>query len=131
MGKQIKAYIPTKEICIPMLISDAEIQALPPKDKRYKHSFGRGLYLEIWPTGKKYWRLKYRLEGREKTYAIGVFPEVSLAAAVKATEDAKSLVRQHIDPVKVRRHIKQNPPPKSLFRLVLSHEGELTIETDI
>ena len=50
-----------------------------PKDKPYKLSDEKGLYLLINPKGAKYWRLKYRYGGKEKTLALGVYPEVSLA----------------------------------------------------
>ena len=45
-----------------------------------KLSGGGGLYLLITPAGSASWRVKYRIEGKEKTYSIGNYPEVSLAA---------------------------------------------------
>ena len=54
-----------------------------PKDKPYKLSDEKGLYLLINPKGAKYWRLKYRYGGKEKTLALGVYPEVSLAEALQ------------------------------------------------
>ena len=42
---------------------------------------GGGMYLEVMPTGSKYWRLKYRFGGKEKRLAFGVYPDVSLAQA--------------------------------------------------
>jgi Arm DNA-binding domain len=38
----------------------------------------RGLYLEISPAGGKWWRLKYRFEGKEKRLSLGVYPDVGL-----------------------------------------------------
>ena len=46
-----------------------------------KLSDGGGLYLLITPSGSASWRIKYRVEGKEKTYSIGNYPDVSLAAA--------------------------------------------------
>jgi hypothetical protein len=40
-----------------------------------------GLYLQIMPNGSKYWRMKYRIFGKEKSLALGVYPEVTLAEA--------------------------------------------------
>lgn len=42
------------------------IEAATPKAKPYKLSDGQGLYLEVMPSGAKYWRLKYRIAGKEK-----------------------------------------------------------------
>ena len=38
-----------------------------------------GLFLLVQPSGGKLWRLKYRVDGREKNLAIGSYPEISLA----------------------------------------------------
>jgi len=43
-------------------------------NKPYKLSDGQGLYLEVTPKGQKYWRLKYRFDGKEKRLSIGVYP---------------------------------------------------------
>ena len=53
-------------------------QILPPEAKQYRVSFGNGLMLQIMPTGKKYWRKKYRYAGKERILSLGVFPEVGL-----------------------------------------------------
>ena len=50
-----------------------------PKEKDYKLSDERGLYLLVKTTGARYWRLKYRIAGKEKKLALGVYPDVSLA----------------------------------------------------
>ena len=43
-----------------------QVDAAKPKDKPYKLADGGGLYLLIKPNGGKYWRLKYRVAGKEK-----------------------------------------------------------------
>lgn len=47
------------------------------------------MYLEVMPTGSRYWRLKYRYAGKEKRLALGVFPEVTLADARSLRDDAR------------------------------------------
>ena len=71
---------------------------------------GRGLYLEIAPSGGKWWRLKYRIGGKEKRLSLGVYSaagsktvETSLEAARKAAEDARRLVKDGIDPSQKRK----------------------------
>ena len=56
-----------------------------PREKPYKLAAGGGLYLEVMPTGSKYWRWKYRYGNKEKRIALGVFPEVSLMQIGRAS----------------------------------------------
>jgi integrase len=69
-----------------------------PKAKPYKLSDEKGMFLLINPNGSRYWRLKYRYGGKEKTLALGVYPEVSLAEARGRRSAARSLLRDQIDP---------------------------------
>lgn len=75
-----------------------KIRNTKPSDKPQRLFDGGGLYLELSPTGARYWRLKYRYAGKEKVLALGVFPTVSLADARKARDDARTLLRTCIDP---------------------------------
>lgn len=62
-----------------------------------KHSDGGGLYLHVKSSGK-YWRLAYRFADKQKTLALGVYPEVSLLKARKRREAARELLAEGIDP---------------------------------
>jgi len=42
------------------------VRSAAPREKPYKLAAGAGLYLEVMPTGAKYWRWKYRHAGKEK-----------------------------------------------------------------
>lgn len=64
------------------------------------------MYLEVMPNGSKYWRLKYRFDGKEKRLALGVYPEVSLLDARKAREAAREALRSGVDPFHEKRRIK-------------------------
>lgn len=66
--------------------------------KPYKMADGAGLYLEVDPSGGKYWRFKYRRIGKEKRISLGVYPEVSLANARKARDGCRQQLAQGIDP---------------------------------
>lgn len=68
------------------------------REKDYKLSDEKGLYLLVKKSGAKYWRLKYRVNGKEKTLAIGVFPEVTLAMARKRRDVARAQIQTGIDP---------------------------------
>ena len=55
-----------------MALTDKEIQALKPADKRYKVTDGDGLYLLVNPAGGKYWYMKYSLGGRPQEVVFGL-----------------------------------------------------------
>jgi hypothetical protein len=59
------------------MLTDTACKNAKPRDKAYKLSDEKGLYLEIMPTGSKYFRLKYRFESKEKRLALGVYSPVS------------------------------------------------------
>ncbi len=69
-----------------------------PTEKPYRLAAGGGLYLEVMPSGSKYWRWKYRFAGKEKRLALGVFPEVSIADAGKRRDEARAQLRAGVDP---------------------------------
>lgn len=80
------------------MLTDAACKNAKPGDKPYKLSDEKGLFLLINPNGSKYWRLKYRIDGKEKLYAIGVYPETSLANARDRRDEARRQVKNGIDP---------------------------------
>lgn len=82
-----------------MALTDTQCKAAQPKDKKYKLFDSEGLYLEVIPAGGKYWRLKYRRNGKEKRFAIGVYPKVSLLKARKEKERIKELLSAGVDPI--------------------------------
>src|ERR1035437_10268862 len=61
------------------LLTIRKIKALEPRSKRYTVSDGRGLGVEVQPSGLKSWRLRYRLRGRPGKINLGRFPVLSLA----------------------------------------------------
>lgn len=69
---------------------------------------GGGLFLELHKNGRKYWRLKYRINNKEKRLALGVFPEVSLEQARLLREDARMLLNAGKDPLLERKKAKAN-----------------------
>ena len=89
-----------------MPLSDAALRNAKPKDKPYKLADGDGLYLLIKPDGGRYWRLKYRFAGKEKVLALGVYPEVTLAEAREARDEARRLLKRGTDPSAERKERK-------------------------
>jgi len=90
-----------------MALTEIAAKNAKPQSGQYKLSAGDGMYLLIKPTGGKYWRLKYRYAGKEKIYAIGVYPEISLKLARELKDDIRVKLRNGIDPTAERKAIKQ------------------------
>ena len=63
-----------------------------PTGNPYKLGDSGGLYVEVRPDGGKYWRLKYRIGGKEKRLSLGVYPEVTLAKARERRDEARKLL---------------------------------------
>jgi integrase len=77
-----------------------------PRETMYRLAAGKGLYLQVMPTGARYWRLKYRFAGKARMMGVGVFPEVSVAAARDARDVARKLLVSGVDPSVQRRMAK-------------------------
>lgn len=66
-----------------MPLTATAIRNAKPGEKTIKLFNGRGLYLEVSPAGRKWWRLKYRFDSKEKWLSLSVYPDVSLKDARK------------------------------------------------
>lgn len=86
-----------------MALTDTAIRAARPRDREYKLADGRGLYLLVTPAGGKLWRLKYRSHGVERKLAFGKYPDVSLSAARKARDEARTKAVSGDDPAAAKR----------------------------
>ena len=81
-----------------MKLNARQVDAAKPREKAYKLADGAGLYLEVVPSGSRYWRMKYRFNGKERRMAFGVYPAVSLAQARALRDEAKKKLAEGIDP---------------------------------
>ena len=90
-----------------MPLNARQVETAKPKDKEYKLTDERGLYLLVKPNGSKYWRLKYRIAGKEKKLAIGVYPDFSLADARLKRDEARKLLADGLDPSEQKQLEKQ------------------------
>ena len=57
-----------------MTLTDMRIKALKPKARRYQVTDGRGLSVEVLPSGVVAWRYRYRLHGKLEKVALGQYP---------------------------------------------------------
>jgi len=85
-------------------LTDKAVKAFATKAELGKKlADGGGLHMFITPAGGATWRIKYRVDGKEKLYSIGPYPLVTLAAARIEHGEVKSLLLEGKDPVSNRR----------------------------
>lgn len=89
-----------------MPLTDISVRQAKPRTRPYKVSDGGGLMLLIQPNGAKWWRMRYRFEGREKMLSLGLYPEVSLSLARERHGEARRQLVEGLDPSLVRRREK-------------------------
>ena len=99
-----------------MALTDMEVKKAKATDKPVKLTDGGGLFLLVQPNGAKYWRFAYRFVGKQKTLALGVYPDVPLVGywhdpqtkkvwvkgARELREDARKLLANDTDPGAVK-----------------------------
>jgi Arm DNA-binding domain len=81
-----------------MPLTDISAKSAKPKEKLYKLSDEKGLFLSVRPNGGKYWQMKYRFDGKEKILSFGVYPEVSLKEAREKRDSARKQIKDGVDP---------------------------------
>ena len=86
-----------------MPLTETQIKALKPGEKARKAADEKGLYLLVQPGGGKLWRLKYRVDGKEKLLALGAYPDVSLKMARERRDEARRILADGIDPSEQRK----------------------------
>ena len=86
-----------------MALTALEVSKSKAADKPQRLADGGNMYLLIQPNGAKYWRMDYRLAGKRKTLAIGVYPDMSLSDAREQREQARKLIANGVDPVAVKK----------------------------
>ena len=85
-----------------MALTNLEVKNAKTTDKPIKLSDGGGLFLLVQPNGAKYWRLAYRFANKQKTLALGVYPDVSLVDARTRRDEARKLLANDADPSAVK-----------------------------
>jgi integrase len=104
------------------------VENAKPGERPYKIGCGNRLVLLVTPKRGKYWRLKYRLNGEERGYSLGTYPDVSLALARQKAADAAGLLRSGVDPAEARREqqaetVAQGDTFKAIAEEWLSQQG--------
>lgn len=102
------------------MLNDIQCRNAKPQDKPYKLTDGKGLYLEVKPTGVKAWRYRFKLSDKESVFAIGDYPAITLVDARKKREEARALVKKGINPAHNRQleKIKRGQDAATTFEAV-------------
>ncbi|MDX8410866.1 MAG: integrase arm-type DNA-binding domain-containing protein [Mariprofundaceae bacterium] len=114
-----------------MALTDTAIRNAKPGGKARKMFDGKGLYVEVVPSGGKRWRLKYRFNGKEKRISLGVYPDVSLKDARDRRDEARKLLANDIDPSENRKAKKASREERAANSFeVLAREWFAKFSTD-
>lgn len=102
------------------MLTDVKVRAAKPQNRPYKLSDGRGLHLLVHPNGGRYWQVRYRFAGKEKTASLGSYPELSLAEARDKCDEVRKQVRDGLDPTfeKKREKLGLQERNQKTFRVV-------------
>ena len=102
-----------------MALTDTKIKNAKPQLKKYKLYDGGGLYIVVAPSGGKWWRFKYRLDGKERLLSLGIYPDISLAKARERRDTARTQVAEGIDPSQARKAEKEaKAQDKNTFEVI-------------
>jgi len=107
------------------MLTDAHVRKIKPLEKKKRYADEKGLYLEVTPSGGRFWRLKYRFNGRESTLTIGSYPEVSLAQARRTRDGARVQLYKNIDPNAAKNDRLQQTDENKLFKAVIKENTYL------
>ncbi len=100
-----------------MPLSDTACKNAKPKEKPYKLADEKGMFLLVNPNGSKYFRLKYRFGGTEKSFALGVYPETTLKEAREKRDAARKQLTDGIDP-NIARKIEKAGSIENTFKAI-------------
>ncbi len=101
-----------------MALTDVAVRTAKPREKSYKLFDSGGLYLEVSPSGGKWWRFKYRVAGKEKRLSFGTYPDVPLKAAREKRDATRQQHAAGIDPGAARRAEKLSQAGAESFEAV-------------
>lgn len=89
-----------------MPLTDISIRNAKPGEKPTKLFDERGLFLLVTPTGGKWWRLRYKFDGKEKLLSLGIYPDTRLKDARIRRDEARKLLADGVDPGENRKAVK-------------------------
>lgn len=89
-----------------MALTDIAIRTAKAGSKDYKMADAGGLYVLVTPAGGKLWRLKFRVDGKERKLTIGRYPDIGLGEARKRRDAAREQLAMGSDPAREKQRKK-------------------------
>lgn len=90
------------------MLTDTQVRATKPAERPRRLADRDGLYLQIEPSGGRYWRFNYRFNGKQKTLALGVYPDVSLVKARLRLREVREHLADGLDPAVRKKAVGKN-----------------------
>ena len=87
------------------MLTDLKVRSTKARSKTYKIFDQLGLFLQVAPTGTKYWRFRYQIAKITREMSLGQYPAVTLTMARKIQADLRAKTRAGIDPLKEREDV--------------------------
>ncbi|MDP3540278.1 MAG: Arm DNA-binding domain-containing protein [Azonexus sp.] len=115
-----------------MPLTDTAVRTAKPGDKPIKMFDERGLFLIVTPAGGKWWRLRYKFDGKEKLLSLGTYPDVSLKDATgRAERDPCPDLRGALPPLRHDNFASITEPAKvaELLRAMDAFSGTFVVGT--
>ena len=89
------------------MLTETEVYMAIPSKRPYKLADAGGMFLMVTPSGGKLWRLKYRIDGKEKQLSIGSASSITIEEARVKGASAKKLLSEGIDPSYMKKEMKE------------------------
>ncbi len=99
-------------------LTDAQVRKIKPSEKKVKYPDGKGMYLEVTPSGGMHWRMKFRLNGKENIFSIGTYPDTTLAQARRIRDEARLQIKDGINPNEAKKQKKLHAEESTLFKIL-------------
>lgn len=97
-----------------MPLTDTAVRNAKPEAKARRLFDAGGLYLEVSPSGGKWWRLKYRCLGKEKRLSLGTYPDTGLREARARRDRARKQLAEGVDPGEARKAAREQQRTQAL-----------------
>jgi hypothetical protein len=98
------------------LLTEVAIKALKPRTVRYLVSDGKGLNIEVLPSGKLSWIFRYRFRGRPEKVALGRYPEMRLKEAREARDKRAVMLSDGKSPAQTKKLERQQVATEGTLR---------------
>ena len=84
-----------------MALTELSLKNLKPREQSYLVRDEQGLYIQVNPTGTKFWKVRYMVDGKSKKVSLGEYPYITLREARLKRDEVKGIVIAGEEPQKL------------------------------